>query len=115
MRGKKELTLDIGDFNGHVGKNVDGFEGKHKENEIGDEIQKIKRCWNSVIKKICVTNRWFKKKEKRKVTYSSGGNKTEIDFTLVEKEIRKFLKDVKLISWKLQHRLVVVDVKKRII
>ena len=65
-------------------------------------------------KHLSVANAWFKK-EKRKVTYSSGGNKTEIDFTLVEKEIRKFLKDVKLISWKLQHRLVVVDVKKRII
>ena len=30
----------------------------------------------------------------------------------MEKENRKFLKDVKVISWELQHRLAVVDVKK---
>ena len=46
------------------------------------------------------------------MTYNSGGNETEIDFVLVEKESRKFLKDVKVIPWELQHRLVVVDVKK---
>ena len=51
-------------------------------------------------------------KEKRKVTYSSGGNETEIDFVLVVKESRKFFTDVKVIPWKLQHRFVVVDVKK---
>ena len=51
-------------------------------------------------------------KEKRKVTYSSGGYETEIDFVLLEKESRKFLKDVKVTSQELQHRLVVVDVKK---
>ena len=44
--------------------------------------------------------------------YSSDDNKTEIDFVLVEKESRKFFKDVKAIPWELQHRLVVVDVKK---
>ena len=45
------------------------------------------------------------------MTYSSGG-KTKIDFVLVKKESRKFLKDVKVISWELQNRLEVVDVKK---
>ena len=46
------------------------------------------------------------------VTYSSDGNKTKIDFVLVEKESRNFLKDVKVIPWELQHRLVAVDMKK---
>ena len=48
----------------------------------------------------------------RRKKYSSDNNETEIDFVLVEKESRKFLKDGKVISWKLQHNLVVVDVKK---
>ena len=30
----------------------------------------------------------------------------------MEKESKKFFKDVKVIPWELQHRLVVVDVKK---
>ena len=62
-------------------------------------------------KELCVANTWFKKKEKRKVTYSSGGNDTEIDFVLVEKEKRKYLRDVKVTPGELQHRLVVVDVE----
>ena len=32
---------------------------------------------------------------------------------LVSKENRKFLKDVKVIPWELQHRLLVADVDKR--
>ena len=37
-------------------------------------------------KELCAANTWYKKKDKRKVTYSSGGNDTEIDFVLVGKE-----------------------------
>ena len=47
------------------------------------------------------------------MTYSSGGNDTEIDFVLVGKEKRKYLRDVKVIPGELQHSLVVVDVEKR--
>ena len=47
------------------------------------------------------------------MTYSSGGNDTEIDFVLVGKKKRKYLRDVKVIPGELQHRLVVVDVEER--
>ena len=47
------------------------------------------------------------------MTYSSGGNDTEIDFVLVGKEKRKHLRDVKVIPGELQHRLVVVDVEEQ--
>lgn len=66
-------------------------------------------------KELCVTNTWFRKGEKRKVTYSAGENETEIDFVLVGKGNRKYLRDVKVIPGELQHRLVVTDlVKKRV-
>ena len=42
-----------------------------------------------------------------------GGNETEINSFLVDKNNRKYLKDVKVIPWELQHRLVVTDVDKR--
>ena len=32
---------------------------------------------------LCVANTWFKKTNKRKITYSAGGCGTEIDFVLV--------------------------------
>ena len=43
---------------------------------------------------------------KRLDTPGLGGGETEIDFVLVKKESRKFLKDVKVIPWELQHRVV---------
>ena len=61
-------------------------------------------------KELCVANTWYKKRDKKKVTYSLGGNDTEIDFVLVGKEKRKYIRDVKVIPGELQHRLVVVDV-----
>ena len=47
------------------------------------------------------------------MTYSSGRNETEIDCVIVGKEKRKYLRDVKVISEELQHRLVVVDVEEQ--
>ena len=64
-------------------------------------------------KELCVANTWFTKEDRKKVTFSSGGSETEIDFVLVDKENRKFLKDVKVFWGKQQHRLVVADVDKR--
>ena len=56
-----------------------------------------------------MANTWFKKTDKRKITYSAGRCKTDIDFVLVGEKYRKYKRDVKVIPWKLQHRLVVVD------
>ena len=50
-------------------------------------------------KELCVANTWFEKKEQRKITNSMGGNETEIGFVLIGKNNRKYLKDVKTISW----------------
>ena len=60
-----------------------------------------------------MANAWFRKTDKRKITIKSGSNEFEIDFILVSKENRKFLKDVKVIPWELQHRLLVADLDKR--
>ena len=64
-------------------------------------------------KKLCVANTWYKKNDKRKMTYSSGENGTEIDFVLVGKEKRKYLRDVNVMSGEWQHRLVVDDVEEQ--
>ena len=56
---------------------------------------------------------WYKEKDKRKVSYSLGGNDTEIDVVLVGKEKQKHLRYVRVISGELQHRLVVVDAEEQ--
>ena len=51
--------------------------------------------------------------EKRKEAYSAGESGTEIDFVLVGKGKRKYLRDVRVIPSELQHRLVVTDLVKK--
>ena len=45
--------------------------------------------------------------------YSAGENESEIDFVLVGKGNRNYLRDVKVIPGELQHRLVVMDLVKK--
>ena len=44
-----------------------------------------------------MADKWFKKTDKRKITFKSENNESEIDFIFVTKENRKHLKDVKVI------------------
>ena len=110
MGNANELVLGLEDFNGHVGKCAEGFEDIHGWYGIGKRNAEGRMLLDFCDQEeLCVANTWCKKKDKRKVTYSSGGNDTEIDFALVGKEKRKYLRDVKVIPAKLQHRLVVAD------
>ena len=68
---------------------------------------------NFVTKDLCVANTWFKKKEKRTITFKSDKNESEIVFILVSKKNRQLLKDVKVIPWELQHRLLLANVEER--
>ena len=63
-------------------------------------------------KLLCVANTWLKNKE-RKITYRSGGNKTKINFPLIGKNDRKYLKNVETIPGYLQLALVVACSKQK--
>ena len=111
-----ELVLGMGDFNGHVGKRIEGYEGVHGGNGIGERNVEGKMLLEFCDEKeLCVANTWFRKGEKRKVTYSAGENGTDIDFVLVGKENRKYLRGVKVIPVELQHRLVVTNLVKKVV
>ena len=108
------MVLGMGDFNGHVGRRIDGFEGMNGGYGIGKRNVGGRRLLEFCHKKeLCVANTWFEKKEQRKITYSMGRNETEIDFVLVGKNNRKYVNDLKAIPWELQHWLVVTDINKR--
>ena len=62
-----------------------------------------------------MANTSFYKADKRKITYSGSGCETEIDFVLVGEKCRKYIRNVKVIPWEFQHRLVVVDLDKKVL
>jgi hypothetical protein len=60
--------------------------------------------------KLIVTNAWFQKGERQKVTYESGGNRTVIDYVLIRRCDREDVRDVKVIGSEAcisQHKLMV--------
>ena len=107
---KDEVVLGLEDFNRHVGRRIDGVHGEYEIGKRNVEKRRLLELCEET--ESCVANTWFQKK-KRKITYSVGGNETEINFVLVGKNNRKYLKDLKAIPWELQHRLVITDIDKR--
>ena len=110
-----ELVLGMGDFNGHDGKRIEGYEDGNGGNGIRERNVEGKMLLEFCDEKelYCMANTWFRKGEKRKVTYSTGENETEIDFVLVGKGNRKYLRDMKVIPGELQHSLVVMGLVKK--
>lgn len=69
LGGTDEMILGFGDFNGHVGKQINGFEGIHGGNGIGERNLDGRRLLEFCDKKeLCVTNTWFRIEERQKVT-----------------------------------------------
>ena len=116
LGSSSEIIVSLEDFNGHVGKYAEGFEGVHRGNGVGKRNAEGRRLLEfSDERELCVANTWFKKTDKRKITCSAGGCGTEIDFVLVGEKYRKYIRDVKITPWELQHRMVVVDLDKKIL
>ena len=114
VENASKVLICLGDFNGHIGKEVEGFEGVHGGFGIGkrnlDGRLLLEFC---VEKDLCVGNSWFKKKDSRKVTFNGGCSGTEIHFVLIKKRQRKFLMDVRVIGGELQHKLLKVVLDRR--
>ena len=115
LGSSSKIIASLGNFNGRVGKCAEGFEGVHRENGIGKRNAKGRRLLEFCDEReLCVANTWFYKADKRKITYSAGGYETEIDFMLVGEKYRMYIRDVKVIPWEFQHRIVGVDLDKKV-
>ena len=112
LGSSSKIIVSLADFNGHVRKCAEGFEGVHGGNGVAKRNAEGRRLLEFCDEReLCVANTWFKNTDKRKTTYSAGGCGTEIDFVLVGEKYRKYKRDVKVIPRELQHRMVVVDKK----
>ncbi|XP_047533422.1 uncharacterized protein LOC125068366 [Vanessa atalanta] len=104
-----------GDFNGHVGRENDGYERVHggwglgNRNADGETLLQAACAFD-----LAITNTWFKKKEEHLITYKSGHHATQIDYFLVRRRSLCCVKNCKVLPGEAlvaQHRLVVMDVK----
>ena len=102
------MLIVAGDFNVHVGMDVDGYEGIHGGFNIGTRNREGRRLLEFCAESnLVVGNTWFM--NRRKVMFHSGDAETQIDFMLVAKEWRKRIQNVKVIPGELQHILVRSD------
>ena len=112
-----ERLLICGDMNGHVGAEVDGFEGVHggygfgRRNVDGEMLLEFADALD-----FAVVNTWFKKEVRKMITYETKACKTVIDFFLIRKSERKLVRDVKVVHEECikQHKLLicVLDLKR---
>ncbi|EYC03721.1 hypothetical protein Y032_0092g2586 [Ancylostoma ceylanicum] len=106
------LTIG-GDFNGHVGQDRKGFERVHGGRGFGIRYQDGERIVDMAeAHDLAIACTFFMKRESQKVTYCSGGQKSEIDHILVKRNALKTIKGVKSIPGEEvagQHRPAVAD------
>ena len=77
MKCADDLVMCLGDFNGHVGRHIDGFDGVHGGYGVGQRNLEGRMLLEFSLKKeLHVSNTWFKREEKRKVTFRIGENET---------------------------------------
>ncbi|XP_047498467.1 craniofacial development protein 2-like [Penaeus chinensis] len=88
---REELWLG-GDLNGHVGsaEEVNGIHGYGERNDQGDQILSIAGMFGLVV-----ADTYFSKPEAKKVTFSSGGRKSQIDYIMTRRRSLKTLRDCK--------------------
>ena len=94
-----ELIIGMGDLSGRAGRNVDEFQGVHggiSNCEKNQEERMLLECCDA--KHLCIANTWLRKADKKKITYGSGCNESEIEFYVMGKVDRKFLKNFQVIS-----------------
>ena len=108
---REEIAMICGDFNGHVGEKVEGYEGVHggkgfgKRNVEGEMLLEF-----AGAHELAIMNTWFDKSDLRKISYESGKNQTVVDYVLVSQREKSAVTDVTVIRNEpclLQHKLIV--------
>ena len=111
---ENEFLLVCGDLNGHVGKDIAGFDGVHGGNGFGernaDGIRLLDFC---LAANLAITNTFFSKSPNKLVTYSSGDMQSQIDFILVPRNNLKMFRNVTVINGEEcvpQHKPLIGDI-----
>jgi hypothetical protein len=107
----EERVVVCGDMNGHVGAEKDGFGGIHggygygTRNTEGEMLLEFADAMD-----LAVANTWFKKDDRKLVTFESGGCRTVVDYILVRQAERGMVRNITVIQGEpslTQHKLLV--------
>jgi hypothetical protein len=108
---ENEMLMICGDMNGHVGLEPDGFESVHGGYGYGvRNLEGEMFLEFAEAAELAIMNTWFKKDVEKRVTYESGGCRSQIDYVMVRGSERSMIDDVKVIAGEEcipQHRLVI--------
>ena len=74
MHSADDLVVNLGDFNGHMGRHI-GFDEVHGGHDVGDEFR-MNNITSFAWRKSCVSNEWLKTEKKRKETFRLRENNT---------------------------------------
>ena len=108
---KEERVVIGADFNGHVGEGNRG-----NENIMGRYGDKARNAEGQMVvdfvtrMEMAVLNTYFKKSEEHRVTYTSGGRSTQVDYIVCRRAYLTEIGDCKVIAGDnvaKQHRLLV--------
>ena len=108
---RNERIVVGADLNGHVGEGNNGDEecmGRHglgKRNNEGQAVVDFAKR-----RELAITNTYFVKKPAHRVTYSSGGRSSQVDYIMVRRQRIKEVVDTKVVvgeSVAKQHKIVV--------
>jgi len=112
---QNEGLIIEGDFNGHIGSRVEGYERVHgglgfgERNSGGVSILDF-----AVAYDLSIVNFFFRKREEHLVTFRSGSARMQIDYFLIRANSRRWCRDCKVLPSEClttQHRLLVLDVE----
>ena len=112
MHSADDLVMCLGYFNGHVGRHIDSFDGVHGGYGVGQRNLEGRMLLNFCLEKeLYVSDTWFRREDKGKVTFRMSENET--DLVSMKIELRQFIQNVKAIPGEFQHSLVIADIDKR--
>ena len=113
VQSRHGICFVLGGFNGHVGRPSLGYDGIYggfgwgERNRDGERILEFADSLDMVV-----GNTFFKKDDEKLITYTSGNCATVIDYAVVQKEVMKKVKDIKVIPGEecfSQHRLLITN------
>ena len=107
----KEIVIPCGDWNGHIGREVAGYEGVHGGSGYGERNADGDRVLEFAVANDFVIWEYFlcQKRSSHLITYQSGN-----DFILLRKRNLKMAKDIKVIPSEEcvpQHKLLICELR----